>query len=233
MTLFDISATGVHVPRMSYSHLLPPKKTFQDQHVGLAQAPMKSLLLPWVLVHMRPCVCPPRVESLFPSVLLSSCNQAPLAFKAEYSGSSSSWYQTSRLARLTPQFWVGLRTLTHVGKLLQSNCSPVCREPRWYGIWLYCKCCPSTILLWFLFCVFGHRRSFLVGSSLLYQWLFSISCDFGVVMKGSELRVLLLQHIVLPSFYSTLLYTDNIQVQWLFILFGTHWIEPILSYLKR
>ena len=27
------------------------------------------------------CVCPPRVESLFPPVLLKSCNQIPLAFK--------------------------------------------------------------------------------------------------------------------------------------------------------
>ena len=39
------------------AHLLPPKKTFQDQQVGVAQPPMKSLPLPWVLVHMRPCVC--------------------------------------------------------------------------------------------------------------------------------------------------------------------------------
>ena len=174
---------------------------------------MKSLLLPWV--HMRPCLCPPRVESLFPSVLWSSCNQVPLAFKAEYSGGSFSWFQTSRLVRLTPQFWVRLRTLTHVGKLLQSNCSPVCREPRWYDIWLHCKYYPSTTLLQFLSCVFGQRRSFLVGSSVLYRWLFSISCDFGVLMRGSELRVLLLQHIFLPNFHSTLLYTNNIQVQWL------------------
>lgn len=30
-----------------------------DQHVSLAEAPTKSLLLPWVLVNMKPCVRPP------------------------------------------------------------------------------------------------------------------------------------------------------------------------------
>ena len=36
---------------------------------------------PWVLVHTLLCVCPPRVESLFPPVLSKSCNQILLAFK--------------------------------------------------------------------------------------------------------------------------------------------------------
>ena len=36
---------------------------------------------PWVLVCTLLCVCPPRVESLFPAVLSKSCNQIPLAFK--------------------------------------------------------------------------------------------------------------------------------------------------------
>ena len=31
----------------------------------------------WVPVHMRPCVCPPRMEFLFPPALWSSCTQAP------------------------------------------------------------------------------------------------------------------------------------------------------------
>ena len=57
--------------------------------------------LPWVPVHMKPCVHTPRVESLFPLVLCSSCTQALLAFKAKCSGSSSSQCQTSRLGSLT------------------------------------------------------------------------------------------------------------------------------------
>ena len=39
-----------------------------------------------VLVHMGPCVCPPRVEFLFPPVLWNSCDQTPLAFKARFPG---------------------------------------------------------------------------------------------------------------------------------------------------
>ena len=75
MALSSISATatGVHVPRVSYSCPQPPQETLQYQQVGVAQAPMKSLLLPWVLVHVRPCVCLPIVESLLPPVQWSSC----------------------------------------------------------------------------------------------------------------------------------------------------------------
>ena len=47
---------------------------------------------------MRPCVCPPRVESLFTPALWSSCNPAPLAFKAKCSGYSFSQCQTLRLS---------------------------------------------------------------------------------------------------------------------------------------
>ena len=38
----------------------------------------------WVLVHARFCLCPPRVESLFPPVLWKSCNQIPLAFPVRF-----------------------------------------------------------------------------------------------------------------------------------------------------
>ena len=36
----------------------------------------------WAPVHMKPCLHPPSIESLFPPVLWSSCSQAPLAFEA-------------------------------------------------------------------------------------------------------------------------------------------------------
>ena len=62
----------------------------QDQQIPLAQE-HKSLVLLWVPVHTRPCVHPPRVESLFPPVLWSWTNQALLGFKIKYSGASSSW----------------------------------------------------------------------------------------------------------------------------------------------
>ena len=61
------TATGVHTPRVSYSCPLSPEETLHDQQVGLAQAPLKSLLLLWVLVYIRPCVHPLRVDSVSPS----------------------------------------------------------------------------------------------------------------------------------------------------------------------
>ena len=43
-----------------------------------------------ILVHVRSCVHPPRVESLFPPTLWSFCTQALLGFKAKcFEGSSS------------------------------------------------------------------------------------------------------------------------------------------------
>ena len=43
---------------------------------------------PWVLVHKRFCLCPPRVESLFQPVLWKSYNQIPLTFKVRVPGDS-------------------------------------------------------------------------------------------------------------------------------------------------
>ena len=64
-----IAATSVCVPRVSHS--CPPptpplQETLPDQQVGLAQAPINLLLLPWVPVHMRFCVRPLRMKRLFP-----------------------------------------------------------------------------------------------------------------------------------------------------------------------
>ena len=55
---------------------------------------------PWVLLHTLLCVCPPSVESLFPPVLVKSCNQFPLAFKVRFSGDFSSRCWTPRLGSL-------------------------------------------------------------------------------------------------------------------------------------
>ena len=56
--------------------------------------------LPWVPVHVKPYVHLSRVESLFLSVLCSSCTQAPKAFKAKCSGGYSFQCQTPRLGSL-------------------------------------------------------------------------------------------------------------------------------------
>ena len=60
-----MSATSVHVTRVSHSHSLPPAWRLKDQQVGLAQAPVKLLLFPLVPAHTRFCMQPLRVKSLF------------------------------------------------------------------------------------------------------------------------------------------------------------------------
>lgn len=46
-------------------------------------------VLPWVPVHIKPSMCPPRMESLFPPVLWIYCTQALLAFKTKCLGAPS------------------------------------------------------------------------------------------------------------------------------------------------
>ena len=138
---------SVCIPTVSHKHFPPIQETLQDQQLCLAQAPMKSLLLLCVPVHTRPCVCLSSVEFLFSQILWSSCNQASLAFKAKCFGGSSSQCQTP-----PPRTSVGLRTLTLTGELLWCNYLPVCGSPGGgYGIWLYSKFTPPTVLLWFFF----------------------------------------------------------------------------------
>lgn len=57
-----MAAASIYVLRVSPSCLLPLQKSLQDQQVGLIQAPFKLLLLLWVLVYVRLCVCPLRIE---------------------------------------------------------------------------------------------------------------------------------------------------------------------------
>ena len=90
-----------------------------------------TALSPWVLMHTLLCVCPPRVESLFPPVLSKSCNQIPLAFKVGFSRNSSSSCRTPRLGSLTwgsePSLqWVDFRGIS----VLQFVSHP----PSSYGI---------------------------------------------------------------------------------------------------
>ena len=61
----------------------------------------------WVPVHLRPCVHPPRVESLFPPGLWCFCPQAPLAFKANSSGGFSSHCQALKLSWRAIFMWEG------------------------------------------------------------------------------------------------------------------------------
>ena len=51
----------------------------------------------WVLVHAKFCLCPPTLESLFPSVLWKSYHQIPLALKVRYLGHFQSLCRIPRL----------------------------------------------------------------------------------------------------------------------------------------
>ena len=81
-----MAATSVCVPSMRLS---PPYLTTlplqgADQQVGLDQGPLKLLLLPWVWVSVRFCVCPLRMKCLFPPVLRGSRSEATQAFKTRF-----------------------------------------------------------------------------------------------------------------------------------------------------
>ena len=100
-----------------------------------------TAFIPWVLVHLRLCVHPSRVDSLFPPVCGS---QTPLAFKARFSGDSSSLCQTPRLG--------SLRWGSELSLLWDNFCGIIVfhfvghRLSR-HGIWVYCDYIPSTVLL--------------------------------------------------------------------------------------
>lgn len=167
MTLANIyTTTSVHVPRVSYSCPQSPQETLQDQHIGLAQAPMKSPLVPWASARETLCTLSKSRISFSP-VLCSSCTQAPIASQASCSGGFSSQSQTPRLGILT---WGAELSL-----LWENFCQPLFSSlgcpPRWYGIWLNLECTPFPTVLWFLICVFGCRISF---SSMVVQQLLVI-----------------------------------------------------------
>ena len=81
------SATSVLAPPHSDPEPIPTSPGDPPRLIGRSSPSSYGITaLFWVPVYMKPCVCPPRVESLFPSVLWSSCTQAPLVFKAKCSG---------------------------------------------------------------------------------------------------------------------------------------------------
>ena len=105
----------------------------------------------WVLVCTRFCLCPSRLESLFPPVLWKFCNQIPLPFKVSFPEVSQFPCQSLPQAR-KPDMW--FQTFTTVGELLWYYCSPVCGSPIqqvWDLILLWLP--PPTILLRLILCL--------------------------------------------------------------------------------
>ena len=143
-------------------------------------------------MHTLLCVCPPRVESLFPPVLAKSYNQIPLSFKVWFSRNSPSHCWTPRLGSLT---WGSEPSLKWVDFFGISVLHFVSHPPSGYGIWFYCDCAPLTISLQLLLCLwmwgifFGEFQCLPVGDCS------AVSCDSGALAIGSECM----------SFYSAIL----------------------------
>ena len=140
------------------------------------------------------CVCPPRVESLFPPVLSKSCNQIPLAFKVWFSGNSSSHCQTPRLVSLTWGSEPSLHWVEFCGIVVLQF---VCQSPSGYRIWFYCDWAPPAIPLWLLLCLLMCGLFFGEFQCLPVDACSAVSCDSGVLARGSELM----------SFYSTIFHS--------------------------
>ena len=117
---------------------------------------------PQVLVHTRLCVCPLRMESLFPPVPWKSCNPIPLAFKVKFSGDFYSCCWTPSLGSLTWGSEPSLQWVDFCGIIVLQF---VGHPPGSYGIWFYHDCAPCTILLWLLLCLWMWGI-FLVSSSM-------------------------------------------------------------------
>ena len=137
------------------------------------------------------CVCPPRVESLFPQVLQKSCNQIPLAFKIWFSRNSSSCCQGPRLGSLT---WGSEPSVQWVDFCGLSVLQFVSHPPSSYGIW-FCDCAPPSVSLWLLLCLWMWGILFGEFQCLPVDDCSAVSCDSSALTRGSERM----------SFYSAIL----------------------------
>ena len=140
-----VSATSVLVTTESHSHPPPPlQESLPDQQVGLAQAPMESLLCPeskfrYTLMFTL------QEWSLFLPVLWSSWSQALLAFNVKSSVGSSSW---------CPIPWLGsLMWGSELSFTLWYNYFIVCGSPTWQvwdliTSWKHHPTISLLLLLW-------------------------------------------------------------------------------------
>ena len=129
------------------------------------------------------CVCPPRVESLFPPVLSESCNQIPVGFKVWFSRNSSSCCRTPRFRSMT---WGTEPSLQWVDFCGISVLQFVSHPPSSYRIWFYCDYAPPTVSLGPLLCLWMWGIFFGVFQCLPLDDCSAVSCDSGVLTRGSE-----------------------------------------------
>ena len=134
-----------------------PQETLQhEQVVWIVSCGVTAPFL-WGLVCANFCLCPPRLESLFPQVLWKSYNQIPLAFKIRFPGDSQS---------LCHMAWHGVQNLHN-----RRGTSLVLLFSRFWvthtvGMGFYFIVIRPSVLLWLLLCLWMWGI-FLVGSSVL------------------------------------------------------------------
>ena len=138
-------------------------------------------------MHTLLCVCPPRVESLFPPVLSKSCNQIPLAFKVWFSKNSSSPCQTPRLGSLMWGSEPSLQWMDFCGIIVLQFVS---HPPSGYGIWFYCDCAPPTISLQLLLYLWMWDIFSGEFQCLSVDGCSAVSCDSGTLARVSEYPLL-------------------------------------------
>ena len=189
-------------------------------------------------MHTLFCVCPPRVESLFPPVLSKSCNQFPLAFKVWFSRNSSSHCRTPRLGSL---MWGPERSLQWVDFCGISVLQSVSHPPSSYGIWLYCDCTPPTFSLWLLLCLWMWGIFFGEFQCLPVNDCPAASCDSGVLARGIEsmsfysaiLVLILLEDFLIPVSISGLLIVLSIFSIFSWLSLGKLYLSKNLSMSSR
>ena len=169
------------------------RRPSNTRRLCLVQSLWGHCSFPWVPMHTLLCVCPPRVESLFPPVVLKSCNQILLAFKVWFSMNSSSRCWTPWLGRLT---WGSEPSLQWVDLCGISVLQFVSHPPSSYGIWFCCDCTPPTISLWLLLCLWMWGIFIGEFQCLPVDDCPAACCDSGVLTRGSEST----------SFYSAILF---------------------------
>ena len=98
----------------------------------------------WIPVYVKPCFCPPSIESLFLPVLWSSCPLLLLAFKAKCFGDDCSYCHT-----LGSLMWG-----SELSYLWENLCDIFFRfmdhSPSAYEIWSCHESVPPFISLWLL-----------------------------------------------------------------------------------
>ena len=178
-----------------------PQETLQhEQVVWIVSCGVTAPFL-WGLVCANFCLCPPRLESLFPQVPWKSYNQIPLAFKIRFPGDSQSlchmaWHGVQNLHNRRGTSLVSLFSRFWVTHTVGMGFYFIVIHPS------YCLAVASSLSLNVRYFFGGFQCSPVNGCS-------TASCNFGALAGGDECT----------SFYSAILN----QKQWEWSLLRKYW----------